>query len=88
EQTVKFSIGEVEFMGVNPCQRCVVITRDPQTGEPYPQFQKIFITQRKQNLPEWTERSRFNHFYRLAVNTRLAPTEAGKVIKIGDLVKI
>jgi uncharacterized protein YcbX len=88
EQTVKFSIGKVEFMGVNPCQRCIVVTRNPQTGEPYPQFQKIFIAQRKQNLPEWTERSRFNHFYRLAVNTRLAPTEAVKVIRIGDHVKI
>jgi uncharacterized protein len=84
EQTVKFKIGEVQFMGVNPCQRCVVVTRDPQTGEPYPQFQKIFITQRKQNLSAWTERSRFNHFYRLAVNTKLSPTEAGKVINIVD----
>lgn len=71
-------------MGVNPCQRCVVVTRDPQTGEPLPKFQKIFITQRKNTLPEWTERSRFNHYFRLAVNTRLSPTEAGKVIQIGD----
>ena len=78
DQTVKFKIGEVEFMGVNPCQRCVVVTRDPQTGQPYPRFQKTFIQQRKNTLPEWTERSRFNHYFRLAVNTRLSPTEAGK----------
>lgn len=84
DSTVKFKIGEVEFMGVNPCQRCVVVTRDPQTGEPYPKFQKTFIIQRKNTLPEWTERSRFNHYFRLAVNTRLPPSEAGKVIKIGD----
>ena len=86
EQTVRFKVGEVEFMGVNPCQRCVVVTRDPQTGEPYPKFQKTFIEQRKNTLPEWTERSRFNHFFRLAVNTRLSPTEAGKVIEVGDRV--
>lgn len=85
-QTVIFKVGEVEFMGVNPCQRCVVITRDPQTGKAYPKFQKTFIEQRKNTLPEWTERSRFNHFFRLAVNTRLSPTEAGKIIEIGDRV--
>ena len=84
DTTVKFKIGEVEFMGVNPCQRCVVVTRDPLTGDSYPKFQKTFITQRRNTLPEWTERPRFNHYFRLAVNTRLHPTEAGKVIKIGD----
>ncbi|MEO1341122.1 MAG: MOSC domain-containing protein, partial [Cyanobacteria bacterium J06635_13] len=88
EDTVKFTIGGVEFMGVNPCQRCIVVTRDPQTGQPYPQFQKIFITQRKNTLPETVERSRFNHYFRLAVNTQLKPTEAGKTIKLGDQVQI
>ena len=88
EQTVKFKIGEVEFMGVNPCQRCVVVTRDPQTGQPYPRFQKTFIQQRKNTLPEWTERSRFNHYFRLAVNTRLSPTEAGKAIEVGDKIRL
>lgn len=86
DQTVKFKIADVEFMGVNPCQRCVVITRNPQTGKPYPKFQKTFIEQRKKTLPEWTERSRFNHFFRLAVNTKLSPSQAGKVIRIGDQV--
>ncbi len=88
EQTVKFTIGNVEFMGVNPCQRCIVVTRDPQTGKQYPKFQKTFIEQRKTTLPPWTERSRFNHFFRLAVNTKLSPTEAGKVICLGDPVII
>ena len=85
-QTVNFKVGDVEFMGVNPCQRCVVVTRDPQTGESYPKFQKTFITQRKNTLPESVERSRFNHYFRLAVNTRLKPTEAGKVIRVGDIL--
>ena len=88
EQTVKFTIGDVEFMGVNPCQRCIVVTRDPQTGKPYPKFQKTFIEQRKTTLPPWTERSRFNHFFRLAVNTKLSPNQAGKVICLGDQVVI
>ncbi|MEL6927342.1 MAG: MOSC N-terminal beta barrel domain-containing protein [Cyanobacteria bacterium J06600_6] len=82
--TVAFKIGDVEFMGVNPCQRCIVVTRNPQTGKAYPQFQKTFIAQRKNTLPESVERDRFNHYFRLAVNTRLNPTEAGKTIKVGD----
>ena len=28
----------------------------------------------------------FSHFYRLAVNTRIAGTEAGKTIRVGDPV--
>jgi uncharacterized protein YcbX len=88
EQTVNFQVGNVEFMGINPCQRCVVVTREPQTGQPYPKFQKTFIQQRKNTLPEWAERSRFNHYFRLAVNTRLSATEAGKVIAVGDRVII
>ncbi len=86
DSIVKFQVGGVVFMGVNPCQRCIVVTRNPQTGEAYPQFQKTFIKQRKKTLPEWTERSRFNHFFRLAVNTRLSPEQAGKTIAIGDIV--
>jgi uncharacterized protein len=88
EETVHFQIGEVQFMGINPCQRCVVITRDSQTGEAYPNFQKKFVAQRRTTLPEWAERSRFNHFFRLAINTRLPVTEAGKTICIGDKLRI
>ena len=88
EQTIKFQIGDVEFMGVNPCQRCVVVTRDPQTGQPYPKFQKTFIQQRKNTLPEWAEKSRFNHYFRLAINTKLSPTEAGKAIEVGDKIRL
>lgn len=88
EETVNFQIGNVEFMGINPCQRCVVITRDSQTGVAYPNFQKTFVAQRRTTLPEWVQRERFNHFYRLAINTRLSATEAGKMICIGDQIRI
>ena len=88
EQTVQFKVGDVEFMGINPCQRCVVVTRDPQTGKPYPKFQKTFVRQRKNTLPEWAERSRFNHYFRLAVNTRLSASEAGKEVVVGDKIRL
>lgn len=88
ETTVACQIGTVQVLGVNPCQRCIVVTRDPQTGMTLPNFQKTFVAQRQATLPEWAERSRFNHFYRLAINTRIPATEAGKAIAIGDAVKI
>ena len=83
-ETVPFKIGDVNFLGTNPCQRCSVPTRDPFTGEVYPDFQKIFIRHREETLPANIERSRFNHFYRLALNTRIPLTEVGKVLKLGD----
>jgi uncharacterized protein len=86
EQTVDFQIGNVKFIGVNPCQRCVVVTRNSQTGEQLPNFQKTFVTKRRQALPEWSDKSRFNHFFRLAVNTRVPSSDAGKIISIGDEV--
>lgn len=86
--SVRFKIGEVIFEGINPCQRCVVLTRDAITAQAYPNFQKIFVTQRKETLPSWVESSRFNHFFRLSVNTKVPASEAGKVLRHSDEVKI
>jgi uncharacterized protein YcbX len=85
---IRFRIGDVMMNGNNPCQRCVVPPRDPFTGENNPQFAKIFAQRREQTLPPWAERSRFNHFYRLAINTIVPPTEAGKILRIGDEIEI
>lgn len=85
-EVVPFQIGTIRFEGVNPCQRCVVPTRNPLTGKAYPDFQKIFIAKRQETLPSWVASSRFNHFYRLSVNTRISASEAGKVLQVGDEV--
>jgi hypothetical protein len=79
-----FSIGAVQFQGHNPCQRCVVPTRDPDTAAPLPNFQKTFMELRKQHLPVWADARRFNHYYRFAVNTSVGKSEAGKIIRVGD----
>src|SRR5271154_2181951 len=76
-----FRIGEVAFLGHNPCQRCVVPTRDAGSGEPIPGFQKKFMEMRKQELPPWANAQRFNHFYRFAVNTSLPVSETGKHLR-------
>jgi uncharacterized protein len=86
-EPVKFQIGNVEFLGINPCARCVVPTRNSKTGEVYPNFQKIFTQKRQELLSTWTERSQFNHFYRLTVNTRISNLGDG-VLRQGDLLTI
>ena len=83
-----FTIGAVSFLGHNPCQRCVVPTRDPETGEVVAQFQKAFMRLREETLPRWANRARFNHFYRFAVNTSVPPSEAGKTLTVGDPVTL
>lgn len=85
---VRFRVGQCLFDGNNPCQRCVVPPRDPLTGESNPQFAKVFAARREQTLPPWAERSRFNHFYRLSVNTLLAPGQSGKTLRVGDEVAL
>lgn len=83
-----FQIGPVRFNGHNPCQRCVVPTRDPDGGGPAAEFQKRFMQLRQQHLPAWAEVRRFNHYYRFAVNTSIPPTETGKSLRTGDLVSL
>jgi uncharacterized protein YcbX len=87
-ESVSFRVGDVQFLGVQPCQRCVVPTRDSYLGEADPSFPKIFGQQRQATLPSWVAASRFNHFYKLSVNTRLPASEAGKTIKFGDNIAI
>jgi len=88
ESVVSFRIGDVQFEGLKPCQRCVVPSRDPSTGEAFPDFQEIFMKKRKESLPSWATRSRFNHFYRLSCQTRVPASEVGKRLHVGDQVSI
>jgi uncharacterized protein YcbX len=81
---VGFRIGEVKFEGSNPCARCPVPPRDPQTGEIIPGFQKIFSDYRRSHIQPWCPEARFDHYYRFSTNTRVASTEHGKLLRVGD----
>lgn len=85
---VPFQIGDLHLLGVNICQRCVVPSRDSRTGVAIHGFQKHFAEKRAASLPPWSEASRFDHFYRLAVNTRRANGLGPCSIRIGDAVTI
>jgi uncharacterized protein YcbX len=86
DQVVRFRVGDVEFEGTNPCQRCIVPTRDTKSGEQFTDFAQIFRERRQQTLPDWANAERFNHFYRLAVNTCVPVSEIGKTLRVGDAV--
>lgn len=81
---VNFQLGNVQFHGINPCQRCVVPTRNSVSGDVTPKFQQTFTQQRQHTLPPEVNRARFNHFYRLAINTQIPQFEAGKLLNNGD----
>jgi uncharacterized protein len=85
---VRFKIGEVNFEGSNPCARCPVPPRNPQTGEILEGFQKRFTQLRESTLPPWSPRPRFDHFYRLSTNTRVAPSETNKLLRVGDPLRL
>jgi uncharacterized protein YcbX len=83
-EIVWFKIGEVLIGGVNPCRRCPIPARDTQTGELDKNFRKLFEEMRRKTLPPWAERSRFDTYYRLTVNTIIPFEEKGKKLKLGD----
>ncbi|CQR49747.1 MULTISPECIES: MOSC domain-containing protein [Haloferax] len=87
-RVVEFSVGRVAFEGVNPCQRCVVPSRDPDTGEETPDFRTTFMTKRREALPEWSGGDWFDHDFRLMVNTAVPESSWGETLSVGDVVTV
>ncbi len=88
EEKKPFCVGDVRFLGHNPCQRCVVPTRDPDSSDPIQNFQKTFMEMRRKTLPPWSQPLRFNHYYRFAINTSISDSETGRVLRVGDEVRL
>jgi len=87
-EAVRFAAGDAELLGVNPCQRCVVPSRNPDTGEEVEGFREAFIKNRRATLPDWTESDRFDHDFRLMVNTVVPEAQWETTIAVGDRVTI
>lgn len=85
---VRFKIGDVAFEGSNPCARCPVPPRNPRTGEINLEFTRRVTELRRASLPSWSPESRFDHYYRIATNTRIPSAEYGKLLRVGDLVQL
>ena len=80
-------VGDVAFRDVEPVHRCVVPTRDPDTGEPTEGFRERFVRERGATIPE-AARGAYDHAYALTVLAR--PTEAGRgeTVAVGDPVAV
>jgi hypothetical protein len=73
----------VRLEGVNPCQRCVVPSRDPETGAETPGFRETFMRRREATMPEWSGGDWFDHYFRLMVNTRVPAESVGGRLAVG-----
>jgi uncharacterized protein len=87
-QSRPFQVGAVTLLGINPCQRCIVPTRNSLDGKGDQAFQQQFVQSRKTQLPAWANRQRFNHFYKLAVNTSLSLDNQALYLQLDDAIKI
>lgn len=83
-----FVAGGVRFEGVEPCGRCVVPERDPDTGEPIPEFRERFVERREATFPEWADPEAFDHYYALMLVARVPEADRGAVIRVGDEVEV
>ena len=81
----RFRIGDVEFLGTNPCKRCAVPTMDSLNGSvDGPLNAKRFSALRERYRLPNSEIGRYGGYYRLAVNTRVRRGQAGKHLRVGD----
>jgi uncharacterized protein YcbX len=84
-----FRVGDVRFEGVTPCGRCVVPSRDPDTGEAIEDFQETFVRQRVATFPEWADREAFDHLFTVMLIASVDEADRGEAtIAVGDDVTV
>jgi uncharacterized protein YcbX len=85
---IEFRAGDVTMFGMSPRERCVVPTRNPETGEVIHAFPKTFAKLRASTLPQWSRLNEFDHYYYLSVDCSIPASEIGKTIETGDEISI
>ncbi|RLM70616.1 MOSC domain-containing protein [Halorubrum sp. Atlit-8R] len=83
-----FEVAGVRVEGVTPCGRCVVPERDPDTGEPTPEFRERFVRRREAAFPEWADADAFDHYYSLMTIARIPERDRGETLRVGDEVAV
>lgn len=85
----EFMVGSVRFRATNVCRRCVVPERDSRSAAVTAHFRDAFEARRARGLRPDVDASSWSHFYRLAVNTRLAgPGEVQGHLAVGQVVSM
>jgi uncharacterized protein YcbX len=88
ESAPAFEVSGVRIEGVTPCARCVVPERDPESGEPTPEFRERFLEKREETFPEWADRDVFDHLYTLMLIAEVPEDDRGQSLAVGDPVEI
>jgi uncharacterized protein YcbX len=88
EDAPAFEVGGVRIEGVTPCARCVVPERDPETGEPTPEFRERFLEKREETFPEWADRDAFDHLYTLMLIAEVPEDDRVQSLAVGDAVEV
>lgn len=83
-----FDAGGVRFEGVEACVRCVVPSRDPDTGEPIERFRQRFIERRKETLPPWVGEAALGSSFSVMLITSVPETHHGEALSVGDEVSV
>ena len=79
------SVGGVRLEGVEPCNRCVVPTRDPKTGERREGFREKFTRKREPTVPDAEP---FDRAYTVGLICRVADGDRGSsMLRVGDIVE-
>ena len=84
---VRFKIGQAEFFGTNPCHAAPCQPATATRAKPRGNSPRFSAADRQATLPDWAPASRFDHFYRLATNTRAVGSEE-VTIRVGDEVVV
>ncbi|MFB6101887.1 MAG: MOSC domain-containing protein [Haloplanus sp.] len=80
--------GAVRFAGAEPCTRCVVPSRDPETGDPLPRFRERFVERREATLPEWVDHDALPHFYTVMLISQVPESSRGRTVAVGAPVAV
>jgi len=88
EAAPTFEAGGIRFEGVTPCGRCVVPSRDPDTGDPLPAFREQFVRKRRETFPEWADESAFDHYFSLMLIARIPEQFRDGTLAVGDSVSV
>jgi hypothetical protein len=88
EAAPEFAVGGVRFEGLEPCGRCVVPSRDPETGEALPEFRERFVERRRETFPDFADAAAFDHHFAVMILARVPGAAERPTLRVGDPVEI
>lgn len=84
----RFRIGQVEFLGTNPCRRCVVPTLDSRGSVESGSLSLQSLAEfRRRSARAGSHLAAYPGWHRFAVNTRPAEGQAGLRLRVGDALE-